>query len=288
MQKDVFPSEYSRMIDEGINKEVYEARQRSNSRIQAIDSLRASTPKENGSMWGTMIGIYGGFAACSCVCISNNSVGAGFATWVVIGIICAVIGFAIDKSAKNNYENNQVNADYRIREEESSIEKEIQKIQSDAQKRKNQYLTEFEINAQNLSAQFTESEPAKEIIEWMTNRFCKNIDAADRRNHIEKITVPFVFNVCKDKIICDFGHSDYEHFDFELKRCRNLNSPLEQTALARAIASAIQMNIIMKYPEDSTGTDISVEISYSYSDYYPRTTVTYVAPNGNYKAVRGW
>ena len=117
----------------------------------------------------------------------------------------------------------------------------------------------------------------------MTNGFCKTIDAADRRGHVEKITVPFVFNVFVDKITCNLGT-----FDFELKRCRSLNNPLEQTALARAIVSAIQLNIIMRYPKDSSGTDVSIDISYSYTDEYSATTITYVAPNGHYKAVRGW
>ena len=240
-------------------------------------------PKGNGIEWGGIIGVLGGFFVCSCVCINNNSVGAGFATWVVIAIISIILGFFIDKSDKSSYENSQANANSRIRDEESSLEKEIEKFQSDAQAEKEHYFNEFENNAQNLSVQFAESELAKEVIEWMTNGFCKTIDAADRRSHVEKITVPFVFNVFVDKITCNLGT-----FDFELKRCRSLNNPLEQTALARAIVSAIQLNIIMRYPEDSSGTDISIEISYSYTEEYPVTTITYVAPNGNYKAVRGW
>lgn len=283
MQTNVFPSEYNRTVDSRTNNRVNEARQRSSSRIQSINNSRTSAPKDDGTLWGIMIGMFGGFIACSCVCISNDSAGAGFGTWVVVGIISIVIGVLIDKSAKSAYDDNQANADSRIREEESSIENVVKKIQSDAQSEKSQYFSEFENNAQNLSVQFAESELAKEVIEWMTNGFCKTIDAADRRSHVEKITVPFVFNVFNNKITCNLGT-----FDFELKRCRNLNSPLEQTALARAIVSAIQLNIIMKYPKDSSGTDISIDISYSYTNEYPATTITYVAPNGNYKAVRGW
>lgn len=283
MQTNVFPSEYNRKVDERTNNRMYEARQRSARRIQSINNSRTSAPKEEGATWGWMIGFFGGFVACSCVCISNDSAGAGFGTWVVVAIICVLIGVAIDKSNRSSYEDNQSNADSRVREEELSIENEVKEIQSDAQSEKNQYFNEFENNAQNLSVQFAESELAKEVIEWMTNGFCKTIDAADRRSHVEKITVPFVFNVFNNKITCNLGT-----FDFELKRCRNLNSPLEQTALARAIVSAIQLNIIMKYPKDTSGTDISIDISYSYTSEYPATTITYVAPNGNYKAVRGW
>ena len=200
MQTNMFPSEYNKTVDERTNNKIYEAKQRHNSRVESINKSRPSSPSEEGGTWGIGIGIFGGFIACSCVCISNDDVGSGVATWIVVAIICTIIGFAIDKIAKNSYENNQNNANIRIREEENSLEKEIQKIQSDAQKEKGVYFSEFENNAQKLSVQFAESELAKEVIEWMTNGFCRTIDAADRRSHVEIITVPFVFKVLSYKI----------------------------------------------------------------------------------------
>lgn len=283
MQMNMFPSAYNRMVDERTNTRVNEAIQRYNSRVQLINNARKAAPKEKGAFWGLKIGVFGGFIACSYVCISNDSVGTGLETWVVIVIICVLIGIAINQLAKSSYDVNQANTDSRIRDEETSVKNEVQKIQSDAQSEKDWYFREFESNAQNLSVRFAESELAKEVIEWMTNGFCRTIEAADRRSYVEKIMVPFVFNVFNDKITCNLGA-----FDFELKRCRNLNSPLEQTALARAIVSTIQLNIIMKYPKDASGTDISIDISYSYTNEYPVTTITYVAPNGNFEAVRGW
>lgn len=145
------------------------------------------------------------------------------------------------------------------------------------------YVKNFELAAQQESVKFAESSLAKEVIEWMTAGFSKTIDAADRRSHIERISVPFSFNVYANKITCNLGT-----YDFEIKRCSNLTSPIEQTALARAIASAIQLNIIMQYPTDESGTGISIYIDYAYTAKCPTTTVTYVAPNGNYKTVKQW
>lgn len=284
METDVFPGAYNKTMDEIINSKVDEARKKSSSRINSINKSRTSAPeRDKFTWWGFCIGFFGGFIACSCVCINNNSAGGGFATWVVVGIICGVIGYALDKSVKDDYDNNQANADFRVYEEEELLQKEIQNIRNEAQNEKYKYLMEFEKNAKSMSVQFAESELAQEIIEWMTKGFSKTIDAADRRSYREVIEVPFVFDVYDNKITCNLGT-----FDFELKRCRNLNNPLEQTALAIAIASAIQLNVIMKYPKDSSGTDISIDISYLYTSEYPITTITYVAPNGNYKAVRSW
>ena len=305
MQINVSPSVYNGIVDTRTDARINEARQRHYSRVQAINKSRTTMPSGKGGIWGLTIGVFVGFIACTSVCVGGYSaiaglqlwavgdvnlgmvilgaVGGGCITWVIVAIISVVIGYNIDKSAEKSYEKKQAIVDSRVREEEDCINSEIREIRDEAQLEKDQYFAEFESNAQNLSIQFAESELAKEVIDWMTNGFYKTIDAADRQSYVEKVTVPFVFNVFKNKITCNLGT-----FDFEQKRCKNLNSALEQTALARAIASAIQLNVIMKYPKDISGTDIFIGISYLYTDEYSKTTITYVAPNGNYETVHGW
>lgn len=92
-----------------------------------------------------------------------------------------------------------------------------------------------------------------------------------------------MFTVFANKITCNLGT-----YDFEIKRCANLPNPLAQTVLARAIASAMQLNIIMKYLQDNSGTDIVTNMNYTYGENNVTTTLTYTAPNGNFKATRGW
>lgn len=284
MQTNVFPKDYETQLTVRTNEQINAARIRCSNRINSINSQRTSKPEEKGSTFGIMIGFFGGFIACSCVCLGNDeAVGAGFITWVIVFTISTVIGFGIDKEEQSSYENNQSDIDSRISQENNELEKEIKDIKEKAEKEQQEYLVRFETNAQTMSVRFAESELAKEVIEWMTNGFCRTIDSADRRSHIEQINVPFIFNVFNNKITCNLGT-----YDFQLKRCQNLNNPLEQTALARAIVSAIQVNIIMRYPKDSSNTRISVNINYEYTSECPITTITYTAPNGNYEAVRNW
>ena len=282
MKTDVFPSNYNQIIDKSTYDTINEAQSKHNSRVNAINCSRPLAPGKHGDTWSGLA-CFGGFVACSCICVNTGSVGIGIATFVGIFVMALMIGSMADESLEKTYQDNQRNIDSRINAEKKNIEIEIQEIKNYAQKEKDKYLIEFENNAQNLSVQFAESELAKEVIEWMTDGFCRTIDAADRRSHIEKIIVPFVFHVFNNKITCNLGT-----FDFELKRCRNLNSPLEQTALARAIVSSIQLAVIMRYPKDASGTDISIDISYSYSSEDVSTTIKYIAPNGNYKDVRSW
>ena len=170
-----------------------------------------------------------------------------------------------------------------IEEERKKFEENIEKIKQEYEIRFADYVKLFEKKAQDLSVNYAESAVAVEVIEWMTAGFCKTIDSADRRSHIQEISVPFIFRTYRNKIECQLGI-----FDFEIKRCDELKNPLEQTALARAIAAAVQLNITMQYPEDISGTTVVTNIFYAYDDDNVATTITYTAPNGNYTKTRDW
>ena len=170
-----------------------------------------------------------------------------------------------------------------IEEEQKNFEESIEEIKRENELRFSEYVKLFEKKAQDLSINYAESTVAVEVIDWMTDGFSKTVDSADRRSHIQEISVPFAFRTYRNKIECQLGT-----FDFEIKRCDELRNPLEQTALARAIAAAVQLNITMKYPEDVSGTDVVTNIFYTYNDDNVVTTITYTALNGNYKETRGW
>ena len=85
-----------------------------------------------------------------------------------------------------------------------------------------------------------------------------------------------------------------EEYNFEIERCKNLTLPIEQTAVARAIVSEIQINIMTKYSEDPSGTTpfINSYLEYKKDNYYNKkytqAIFIYTAPNGNYKEVKDW
>lgn len=205
--------------------------------------------------------------------------------WVVLGLmIIGAIGgaplwiiFGISRMSSNS------NADRNIEEVEQRYSYEEERIKEQAKQERQNYLREFEAEAQRRSVQFASSELAQEVITWMSEGFYKNIDATDRRSHIEQILVPFLFSVYSNKISCNLGT-----YDFEINRCQNLNSPVDQTALARAIASTVQLNVMMKYPNDISGTAISITIEYKYRKDCVDVVISYTAPNGYYKAVKSW
>ena len=281
MQVKVFPEEQKAILNQEMEQAINQERQKS---AENINNIRKSLPKKPNTgdsfIYGGMAGLVVGLFICANMA---SNMGAAFITWVICGAIGGFIGKAIGKSMDASHEE-AVSANNQSQQSENNkLQRKIEEITATYQKMYENYVKNFELTAQQESVKFAESRLAKEVIEWMTEGFSKTIDATDRRSHIERINVPFAFNVYTNKITCNLGT-----YDFEIKRCSNLTSPIEQTALARAIASAIQLNIVMKYPQDESGTSISINIDYNYSTECPTTTVTYVAPNGNYRAVEKW
>ena len=285
MQEVWFPPVFIEQLNNETNDKIKVCTRNFNSNCNVINQNRAKKPDLFDYAFSAFcVGGLLGFFGCSFVCISDmDNFGWSLLTWIAVIAISEVVALVIYPISLHIYQANEKQLDNKLEEESIKYDGFISEIKEQADTMQKEYLSNFEKAAQNMSVQLAESELAKEVIQWMTEGFSKTIDAADRRSHIEQISVPFQFKVFVDKITCNLGT-----YDFELKRCRNLTSPLEQTALARAIAAAIQFNIIMKYPKDASGTDRAVNFEFSYTDTHPVATLTYAAPNGNYQAVRSW
>lgn len=287
MQVKLFPEEQKTIFEQEKNKAISDERLKSNNTISELQKAVPQTlsKRDSGGYFfaGGFVGVIVGLVPCICVGNATDSGGAAFWTWVICAIIGGILGVTLGNSSHTSLAEKIASNKQEQENERKRIERKIEEINSTYQKMYENYVKNFELTAQQESVKFAESRLAKEVIEWMTDGFSKTIDATDRRSHIERINVPFAFNVYTNKITCNLGT-----YDFEIKRCSNLTSPIEQTALARAIASAIQLNIVMKYPQDESGTSISINIDYNYSTECPTTIVTYVAPNGNYRAVEKW
>ena len=285
MQTNMFPPVFFAQSNNNMNAQIEESnRVFYNARDSINRSWWQDPEKESYGVGGFFVGVVAGFLGCVTICGYDNDYWfGGIITWVVVIVLSILIGLGICAMVQKTVNSHNQIINSKVEQEAVKCDQRNANIQNQAAIEQQNYLDAFEQNAQNMSVQLAESELAKEVIQWMTDGFSKTIDAADRRSHIEQISVPFQFKVFVDKITCNLGT-----YDFELKRCRNLTSPLEQTALARAIAAAIQFNITMKYPKDASGTDRAVNFEFSYTDTHPVATLTYAAPNGNYQAVRSW
>lgn len=289
MKIDQFPPQYEAQRKLKAANDVAAERKRSDSRQESIrnsisksDDILVLIPK-----LPLAIGIVVGFFPCCSKCDGLTTLAKGLAAWLtyiffgfifalILGIPLYIISDIIsDKKVKKR--------DIELANEQSRCEQAIQEINTQAAREIAAYKSEFETEARQMSVRYAESSLATEIIDRLTNSFASAIVAADRRSHITTIDVPFSFNVYTNKITCSSAT-----YDFETKRYSNLTGPLEQTAIARAIAAAVQLNITMKYPKDASGTDFKLDISYTYVEDHVSAFITYTAPNGNYRSVQSW
>lgn len=283
MQIQAFPPTYKKQLEDKKQQDIQNLNSQNWSYRKDLNSTRWTEPNVGTyASWGFGAGFIVGFFVCCGVCVDSGA-GSAFGTWVLCTIISGVFGLILSAIAVGAYNSNINSIEQRIAQNDAATETDISNRNIYYEHQYNLYFAAFEKEAQRQSVRYADSNLAQEIIKWITDGFCDTINAADRRTHIEKINVPFMFNIFQHKITCNLGT-----YDFEIKRCRNLQNPLEQTAIARAIASSIQTNIIMKYPKDESGTDISISLVYSYYDDHVTATITYIAPNGNYQAVKEW
>lgn len=287
MQLKQFPHQYA--LNKRIEAKQIIAQIRNNSE-QKQKTIYANTPSApNPWTFGCLSAVIGYFVCCIVVGLLSLVLGAVVASFLMIVSFVLWGCFSISryKGKKETYETGVRGAQYATTAERTQTEQSVHAIEEQIKHEIEEYQKLFEAEAQRVSVEFAESELATEVINWMTDGFSRTIDATDRRSHIEKINVPFFFNVYASKITCNRGT-----YDFEIKRCANLTSPLQQTALARAIASAIMLRIAIAYPQDPSGSESKTDISYTYagvgSDEHVAVTMTYAAPNGNYRSVKHW
>ena len=283
MKIDQFPPQYEAQRNLKAANDVAAERKRSDSRQESI--RKAAQSSGEGALIAFFLGIIGfivGFFVC-CSVFDYTSFVVAIATWIAITLAGFGLGLLIGRLLLARDIRKEKKADIEIANEQSRCEQAIQEINTQAAREIAAYKSEFETEARQMSVRYAESSLATEVINQLTAGFASAINAADRQSHIMTINVPFSFNVYTNKIT--YSRATY---DFETKRYSNLTGPLEQTAIARAIAAAVQLNITMQSPHDISGTDFVLNISYTYVEDHVSASITYTAQNGNYRAVQSW
>ena len=174
-----------------------------------------------------------------------------------------------------------------ILKNKSHMEKEVkEEISRNAAKTNTKielYHAAFESAAETLSKQYATSQLATTVISWISEHFWNTIKATSRATHVLNISVPYTFNIYKDKIISLQGT-----FDFTQKRCQILTDGIDQAALARGIASNVRTVIITKNLSTPIDQNCDIEIEYEYNGSCVNVKMEYKAINGNYTEARTW
>ena len=283
MEYNIYPDSFNYERDLKRNEQIAQVKEISEKRKEAIkEKCREENRSFPNNFFMNSISV-GGIAGLV-VCFAQSHTALCLVYFALIVGLSFLIGNYVEKNISLPQRRQNINEmNQEIEKEERIAGLQIKELCEMAEREKEVYKDEFEKRVNDISVNYVESVLVKEIVDWMTEGICRQIDAADRRKHIQLIEVPFNFKVYKDKIKCDIGL-----YDFEIKRCSNLNNIFEQVALARAIATAIRLNLVMRYPKDISGTSVDIKIVYSYEEECMRTTIIYMAQNGGYEIAKNW
>lgn len=147
------------------------------------------------------------------------------------------------------------------------------------------YTNAFYGEVRSRASTYIDSKMVENVANWMVEGYMRLITSQQRDAHILSVDVPFQFKVYKDKITCNLGT-----FDFEIERAARINSCIEQAIVARAIATDIRIAIVEKTKDNHKLNDVASEVKLEYGDDHSAAiaTFSYIAKNGNYKAVEKW
>lgn len=199
--------------------------------------------------------------------------------WIFFSVISAIIWVINEKSFKKFIAGRKADAERVLTDGEEEIARygNVQAGNYQA------YCEEFERASQKLSEQYVGTEFVIRIAEWIFEPFDRKIREADREERIAEIRLDYFFSVDADRIVCSNGT-----YDFRGHGLRDVDDPVCQTALALAIGAAVRILVMQKYPQDPSGTPVTVCTAVSYQMDYPTETMTYIAKNGNYNASSVW
>ena len=278
-----FPFVYNEQVDQQTERDIDTEKQYLKNELQQLMDSKGKQPEfGNYLAVGVVLGILVGFMGCIGVCraTEQNSAANGLkAGLIILGVSLVLSGILFVIMSKKYEENSSEIRRQTNLERKESLKKES-KIKAAGEKKKKEYLEQFEEAAQQASVYFPNNDLMQYITNWISEGFFRAINYADRRKHVPQISVPFAFEVYRSKIVCNAGT-----VDFETKRIAELKNPVEQTALARAIISDLHLKTVMKYPNDISGTSIQIRIEYQYFNDHVRSVIIYEATNGFYTNV---
>lgn len=255
------------------------------SSIQAKNDISAGSYAMGGGVVGAVVGLFFCIPATYQVGVFGD-----FLIWVFFIAVGASLFAAFAASMKHTgalhsaVQSSLDSEKARIEQLDKSLEKEIEEIEADCERRKEQHKIEFEKAQRKSSLKFIGSPISKEISEFIAKPFRKSIESSDRRAHIQTIKVPLTFSVYRNKIKTPYG--DY---DFNIRRVKSLDDTNEAAALANAVATAVHTDIVSSFPVDPSGGEVTpMDIEYEYRRDSVTAKMTYIARNANYVQERSF
>lgn len=206
----------------------------------------------------------------------------------LVGILVFVVIYGGGKLAMSNsqrQENEKI--DRRIQELNGRMQEELRQTENRYDKLLVQEENSYKMKVKAAMAKYAgRTAQSKPIVDWLAQRYDKQIRSADRKPYVREIQAHFTFKATATEIQIlsplgnNYGVS--ERYDLFKNRFNNLNDFEDRVGFSRAMAKLVQFEMISRFPKDPVAP----------SAVQPKITITsddetmylhYTVPNPNYK-----
>lgn len=208
----------------------------------------------DGDWNGIIMGIFGGIVSA-----------------VIVGGIIAGLGMLVEEKLVNKVRRKQVNQinekfDYDV----VDVKKKKTDISNEYRNKIFEYKKEFYEESDKRTSKFIGNSVTDEIIQWMAAVIINDISTANRGPQISSVQKVLNFRVTEDKVTTSFGN-----YVFAEHRISNLADAAEAMALAKAVGTGLQTEVMAQFPMDPMGTPVRVNASYTDDGHAALGRITY-------------
>lgn len=219
-----------------------------------------------------------------CIVCGNEDWSRGFPDFIatfVVGmiitcIVAVVLGTLMGNLRSSGSKKHQKNAE----KQKDTSEKDINQQQTAAKSRIDEYAIAFEQAVKEATQKFVSNKTTEMIGDRILGSFLEMIERAPRDPRNSDVLVSYSYEVYANQV-----HYQGGVFGFSQNHCSNLAGPVEQAALAQAIATYLEIRVMERYKRDPSGSVPRLERSYTDTALARKITVSYKAINANYRGI---
>lgn len=162
-------------------------------------------------------------------------------------------------------------------------ESAVKKIQDKVNLECREFDAGFEKEVSYKIEDFPQPPISQSWVQKFAKEFKYKISSADRGNGIEKIEISFTMRIYAEELF-----SEQNKYMIMKEMFRPLEGFAEQTALARSVASAVQVEVMMLLASNPSDSQYDISMDETYEGKAAVITLIYRAKNDHFQEMRSW
>ena len=278
-----FPARQRALYNTQCENECSSLRQQNNHQIRNLQQ-QYNTKKSDGGIFAGL-GMMIGWCIAVFQCVERTAASGRWmifdeiGCFLLFGFLGLMAGAILHMGYNKMIDDNKQKVVYHTNVHNNNLNYEIQKVINKYDAYYKSYENDFYNNARSRSVFYSNQIITLELSTWLTNHFCNCINAVDKNSYVNMITVPFKFVVENDKVIAysirDSREINLGEYRFSLYGFPSMSNDLETAALAIALSSTVQFNVMRRYPKDKNGGNVNVTFNQTYTSFSSITNMRY-------------